>query len=392
MPAAAPPAHPVTFSGPRPVFRRLITRGALLELVTLGFYRFWLATDIRRHLWSHTAVDGDAAEYTGRAKELLIGFLVALAILLPIYLAYFLLGIEAERLQSFASVPLFLFLYLFSQFAMYRARRYRLTRTVWRGLRFSMRGSGWSYAWRAGLWTLAAVLTLGLLLPWRQAALERYKLRHTAYGSLQGRFVGTGGGLLRRGWWLWLLVPTGVLLVPLPFIYAGYKAIEWRWWVCGIRFGDHRDAQGRQGEMRLESSLTKGALIGIVWKVVGWFFLFGSAFVALMAVVNHIQFSKIGPPDMSAVYPAQERARGMAEMADPVNLLTIFGPIILGYLMMMVAMGIVLRLYLNRDIWARVAGTTTVHNLSAADDVVGQGEAVDALGEGLADGLDIGGL
>ena len=152
MPAAAPPAHPVAFTGARPVFRRLVTRGAFLELVTFGFYRFWLATDIRRHLWSHTAVDGDAAEYTGRAKELLIGFLVALAILMPIYLAYFILGIESERAQSFASAPLFLFFYLFSQFAMYRARRYRLTRTVWRGLRLSMRGSGWSYAWRAGLW------------------------------------------------------------------------------------------------------------------------------------------------------------------------------------------------------------------------------------------------
>ena len=59
---------------------------------------------------------------------------------------------------------------------------------------------------------------------------------------------------------------------------------------------------------------------------------------------------------------------------------------------MAVAMGIVVRLYLNRDIWAKVAGTTVVHDLSAADDIVGQGDQVDALGEGLTDGLDIGGL
>ena len=132
-------------------------RGALLELVTLGFYRFWLATDMRRHLWSNTAVGGDAAEYTGTAKELLIGFLFALAILAPIYLVYFLIGLEAERLQAFASVPLGLFFYLFAQFAIYRARRYRLTRTVWRGVRFWMTGSGVSYAWRAGLWGLLVV-------------------------------------------------------------------------------------------------------------------------------------------------------------------------------------------------------------------------------------------
>src|ERR1700730_9994248 len=98
-----PPALPASaaFSGGRGEFRRLVTRGALLELVTIGFYRFWLATDIRRHLWSHTAVDDDAFEYTGRAKELLIGFLFALAILVPVYLGYFLIGLEAERLKAF---------------------------------------------------------------------------------------------------------------------------------------------------------------------------------------------------------------------------------------------------------------------------------------------------
>ncbi len=97
VPTLAPAASPVAFTGVRGDFRRLIMRGALLELVTLGFYRFWLATDMRRHFWSHTSVEGDAPEYTGTAKELLIGFLIALAILAPIYLAYFFIGLEAER-------------------------------------------------------------------------------------------------------------------------------------------------------------------------------------------------------------------------------------------------------------------------------------------------------
>jgi hypothetical protein len=105
-------------------FFRLVAKGAALELVTGGFYRFWLATDIRRHLWSNTVIDGDAAEYTGRGKELLIGFLFAMAILVPIYLAYFLIGVQAERQKGCASVPLFVLFYGFAQFAIYRARRY----------------------------------------------------------------------------------------------------------------------------------------------------------------------------------------------------------------------------------------------------------------------------
>src|SRR5215468_10038211 len=125
FPQAAAPAAPadsrVAFAAGRPAFRRLVLRGAFLELVTAGFYRFWLATDMRRHLWSNTSVNGDAAEYTGTSKELLLGFLFALAILAPIYFAYFILSLEVERFKAFASLPLMAFLYLFAQFAIYRA-------------------------------------------------------------------------------------------------------------------------------------------------------------------------------------------------------------------------------------------------------------------------------
>src|SRR6185437_12571356 len=70
----------VRFTGENARFRRIVIRGALLELVTFGFYRFWLATEMRQYLWSSTEIDGDALEYTGRGKELLLGFLVAMAI------------------------------------------------------------------------------------------------------------------------------------------------------------------------------------------------------------------------------------------------------------------------------------------------------------------------
>ena len=214
---SAVPPLPLSFSGDRGQFRRLVMRGALLEFITAGFYRFWLATDIRRHLWSNTTMDDDTFEYTGRGKELLIGFLFALAIMAPVYLAYFLVGLEVERLETFASFPLIAFFYVFGQFASYRTRRYRLTRTVWRGVRFWMGGSGWSYAARSALWLVATMLTLGLILPWREAALERYKMRHSCYGELQGSFVGRGWDFFKEGWRLWLLalVPLGMAILLL---------------------------------------------------------------------------------------------------------------------------------------------------------------------------------
>src|SRR3712207_3423042 len=181
--ASPPPGRPMSFTGDGGTFFKMLLRGGFLQIPTFGFYRFWLTTQVRRHLWSHTRIGSESFEYTGTAKEILIGFLIALAVLVPIYLAYFMLGVLAEEIQAFASIPLFLLLWVLGYFASYRSRNYRATRTTFRGLRFWMDGSGWAYAVRAILWDLATILTLGLAYPWRAAALERYKMRHTHFGS-----------------------------------------------------------------------------------------------------------------------------------------------------------------------------------------------------------------
>jgi uncharacterized membrane protein YjgN (DUF898 family) len=374
VPAVPPPLPPVpvSFSGNRGEFFHLAARGAGLEFVTVGFYRFWLATDIRRHLWSNTHIDGDAAEYTGRAKELLIGFLIALAIIVPIYLAYFLVGLEAERFKAFASFPLLAFFYIFGQFAIYRARRYRLTRTVWRGVRFWMSGSGWAYAARSALWGLLMMLTLGLILPWREAALERYKMRHSYYGDLQGSFEGRGWEFFKRGWWLWLLTPVALYVFPLaPFVYGAFKAVEWRWWLSGIRFGG----------VRLESTMRRGALIGLYWKVIGWIVLLAVVFAAYLAGCAVLVGSMSGAPLKQFFMPLV--------FLKSIPLLVLAG---VGYLVFALSINVVMRIYLLRDLWERVLASTAVHNIQAAANVAARGELANALGEGFADGLDVAGF
>lgn len=362
----------VTFTGERGDFRKLIVRGAWLELITVGFYRFWLATDMRRHLWSHTSVGGDSAEYTGRARELLIGFLIALAILVPIYIAYFLIGLEAERLQAFASVPLALFLYLFGQFAIYRARRYRLSRTVWRGVRFWMTGSGWAYAWRAFAWGLLVVLTLGIVLPWRDAALERYKMRHSHYGNLQGHFEGTGFEYFKRSWWLWLLAWVSLVIpVLIPFVYAAYKGVQWRWWIEGVRFGD----------VRFESGLRRNALLGLYWKVIGWVALVFTLLAAYVALSLALLETVTGK-SLEALFMGKT-------VMDTMPVFVLFG---IGYLVAILVINVVIRLYLMRDLWARVASSVIVHRLDAAANVTVSGDLASAVGEGFAGNLDVVGI
>ncbi|MGX9947323.1 DUF898 family protein [Bradyrhizobium denitrificans] len=374
VPQQPPPLPPlsVTFSGARSEFFRLVSRGAAIELITLGFYRFWLATDIRRHLWVNTSVDGDSAEYTGRGKELLIGFLFAMAILVPIYLAYFLVTVEAERYEGFASIPLLISFYAFGQFAIYRARRYRLTRTVWRGVRFWMDGSGWAYAGRAMLWTLLAVLTLGLAWPWRAAALERYKMRHSHYGDLRGDFEGRGWEFFKQAWYLWLIAPFAILLFPLlPFVYAQFKAVEWRWWLSGIRFGG----------VRLESSLPVNAFHGLYWKVIGWFILLSLVYVIYLGAVIALGTSLLGL-GKDGLPQAQALATQMLLVVAMVP----------GYIALILAVNVVMRLYLVRDMWAVALDSVRVYGIEAMANVAARGDLASALGEGFADGLDVAGF
>ena len=269
-PSSLPPPMPVAFSGDRSEFfasgharrRARIRHPRLLPVLA--------RSPTSAAICGRTpSVDGDAAEYTGRGKELLIGFLIALAILVPIYLGYFLLGLEAERLQAFASIPLVVFFYLFGQFAIYRARRYRLTRTVWRGVRFWMNGSGWAYALRASLWGLVMVLTLGLALPWRDGgaralqdaafALRRPagQLRGTRLGVLQARLVAVAARADRD-----------LSCFRLRARSSTPRSRPWN--------GAGGCPASGSAACGSNSTLPRNALVGLYWKVIGWSVLLGA--------------------------------------------------------------------------------------------------------------------
>jgi uncharacterized membrane protein YjgN (DUF898 family) len=150
----------------------------------------------------------------------------------------------------------------------------------------------------------------------------------------------------------------------LPFIYGAFKAIEWRWWISGVRFG----------EVSFKSDLPADALYGLYWKVIGWFLLIDVLFTAyLVACIGLI----VGFGDLAHI-----AARTQGSIA-------VTAATIVGYLTIIIAVNVVLQVYLLRDIWARVAASTTVYRLEAAANVAAKGELASALGEGLAGSLDI---
>lgn len=393
----------LAFDGKPGPFLRLIAAGAALQLLTFGFYRFWLVTDVRRHLWSHTRLDGDAFEYTGYGRELLVGFLFALAILSPVYLGYFLLGLEVERFKAFASLPLFLFFFVFQQFAVYRARRYRLTRTIWRGVRFWMQGSGWNYAFRSSLWMLGVILTLGLLHPWRAAALERYKARHTFYGDLQASFVATGGQLFAGIWGLWLVFVTPILLILasmavqyrsgmrlethpatafllssaglflliLVFVWPLYRAIEWRWWVRGLRFGG----------LTADSTLRKRDIFALYFK-------FSLSVAVLAGLVGGLAVAGV----MSLISALGLKSEDLVNMRGEAPGMIGAALMLLVYLSVGLMIGVLQRYFLQRGLWKAIVASTRLAGVASLESVAARGEAANALGEGLADGLDVAGF
>src|SRR6202162_6218462 len=110
-------AGQVRFLGSEGAYWRLRIKGAALVVVTLGIYRFWLATDARRYLWSNTEIAGDTLEYNGLATELLVGFLFAVAILVPLYMAFALVMLELDMVAFKPALIGFALLALLGEYA-----------------------------------------------------------------------------------------------------------------------------------------------------------------------------------------------------------------------------------------------------------------------------------
>ena len=160
----------------------------ILMVLTLGIYRFWGKTRLRRYIWGNIEIMGDRLEYSGTGKELFIGFLVVFfLILFPLFAVISivdgLLAGDHEQARLVLAAAQGLIIVFLVGVAFFRARRYRLTRTHWRGIYSSQTGSSVKY----GLMVIASygvtLLTLGLAWPVCSVWLKRYEMKHTWVGD-----------------------------------------------------------------------------------------------------------------------------------------------------------------------------------------------------------------
>jgi uncharacterized membrane protein YjgN (DUF898 family) len=190
----------------------LMLRGLALTALTLGVYRFWLKARLRRHYWSSIRVGGQPLEFTGTGVEMLLGFLIAVVFLaiylglINLFLAFIGLAVfqnqAALNLSILAVVPLV-------YYAAYRARRYLLSRTRWRGIRFGMEQGAIGYMVRALGYVVLAVVSLGLLVPLMDYRLRKYAVDRSWWGDMRFRQEGSWTGFLKP--WLWVYASLGLV-------------------------------------------------------------------------------------------------------------------------------------------------------------------------------------
>lgn len=234
----------------------------LLTILTLGIYSFWARTKVRRYLYSQTELAGDRFGYHGTAMELLRGWLRAIGVLLLVGIVFsglFALVIprspdaEPSGTQALMSLAVML-LYLGTIVALVAiavngARRYRFSRSSWRGIRFSFRGRWQDYLRLVVRGSLLSAVTLSLYSPFFQNRSRAFLADHTYFGSLKFEYDGDGKELFPK----YLLA----LLLAIPTLglcLFWYHAFRQRY------FWSHTTVGG----MRFESTVTGGSLLGLV--------------------------------------------------------------------------------------------------------------------------------
>jgi len=284
----------VDFVGRRGALFWLALKTGFFTILTLGFYRFWMKTRLRRWYWSAIRPGGHPLEYVGDPLEKLLGFFIAVVILtfyigivnlLLMFVSFSVFNASwLGYLSSFAGViPIWFY-------ARYRARRYVFGRTRWRGVRFGVEKGAWGYAGRALFYWFLTIISLGLLWPRMTFLLEKYRTDRTYFGSARLVQGGSWTLLYRAGvpfvlavlanlglwvwlywiapispdvaelpidawvehivlslqsgrWWLQLQDPWRLWLIPLGLTSLLYGAIHYRW-ACKRIMANHKTAQG----------------------------------------------------------------------------------------------------------------------------------------------------
>lgn len=198
-----------------------------LTLLTMGVYFFWGKSRVRNYLYGQTEFSGDRFAYHGTGRELFIGFLKA-AVIFGAISALFQAGplLPGGIVVKIAAIlTAYALLLTFIPVAMVGSRRYRFSRTSWRGIRFSFRGKMAEFIKLFIRGTFLTLFTAGIYYPFFLTKQYAFMANDSYFGNRQFSFDGNGKdifGVYLKAFAIWIIwsVVLGTAL-PLVLISAG---------------------------------------------------------------------------------------------------------------------------------------------------------------------------
>jgi len=393
----------------------LLIKNLFLTIVTLGVYRFWARTAVRRYLWNGVEIAGDPLEYTGRGMELFLGFLTVLAIFIPIMAVYSGLTLWATGQVLALAVLKIVYLVSLSMLiivAQFRARRYRLSRTVWRGIRAGQDGSTWTYLGISVGWGLLSVMTLGIAVPWARRATERYRTNHTWFGDHRFEFAAKSAPLIGR--WLTFLavgiLPAAVGIAIIVWVAPHLSAQPWRAQqggyflplgigviclfvalVTGMAgYIDYAVAEFRYfaastslGAIRFESGLRTG---WVIWRLM--------LFAALALVILIGSLSAAGYALFHAYSLLMGGVKGQVKIPTSANSIALIVGAVFAVVVLFssVLIRLLRMIMIEVPLIRKICETLMIENPTALDGIGRSPLVAPRYGEGLADSFDIGAI
>ncbi len=372
----------------------LVLKNIVLNVVTLFFYRFWARTNWRRHLWSSVVLRGDPFEYTGTGLEMFKGFLIALAILAPMLIGIEVLHRFVDPGSGIAQFGRHAYLFAMATLwiaAAFYARRYRLSRTRWRGVAFALDANLSEYVTLNFKTAAIAVLTIFLMVPQASLAREMWFIQRTRLGDRF--FSGDPNSNKLMPYWMVVWVSALVTIITVGFTAASIREKN----IAGIR--------GAAAMLDTIPSITL-AVAAFVTLIVGYL-VYRVAMFRLIA--NTV---RIG--DVSFVSAARSMRIFLHIAVFGISLMVsvftvFFAALYFGvegrpqlsasagilFSVALITVSFLIYLFL-RDVWLRprivghLISTLTVENAKLLDSIAAGNEQAISRGEGLADSFDVG--
>jgi len=224
---------PFSFKGLGKELFGLFFVNMLKTIFTLGIYRFWAKTQVRQYLWSNTFFAGDAFSYHGTGKELFRGFLKFFGMMIPVVAGMMALQIYGGETGRALGGLLPLLLWPLIPVLMVGAWRYRLSRTAWRGIRFSFRGErkqAMMIYLKGGFLT---AITFGLYWPYFRMQAENFWRGNSWFGDLQGEFTGDAKEVFGK-----YVLAVFLTIITLGVYWIWFTAHMTRYYWAHTRFGN----------------------------------------------------------------------------------------------------------------------------------------------------------